>query len=74
MVEARGHACHALHDYPSEIRISFMLYNFTSPKIEVLSAAIWLYTRAIFDLGTYDDFTLPCISKNDLSKGCYDQI
>ena len=44
------------------------------PTVEVLCAAMWLYTRAILDLGTYDDFILPCISKNDLSKCLYDPI
>ena len=39
------------------------------PQIEVLCSAIWLFTRTIFHLGPYDNFILPCMSKNDLSKG-----
>ena len=50
----------------SEVRVLFMKFH----ENEVLCAAMWLYSRAMFDLGTYDDFILPCTNKNDQSKKC----
>ena len=35
---------------------------------EVLCAAMWLYSRAMFDPSPYDDFILRCMNKNDQSK------
>ena len=40
------------------------------PQNEVYCAVMCLYKRVKFDLGPYDDYILPCTSKNEQNIEC----